>query len=64
MHYACSRCHEHFESDVTPKECPKCKAEAGLEPLGGKIPFPMAVFGIIVALSLGASVVSAVVFLP
>lgn len=63
MHYVCARCHLEF----TPKaeaegelSCPRCKAEAGLEPVHG-IPIAMKLFGMLLAavvvLALGGGVV-------
>jgi hypothetical protein len=46
VHYVCARCHLAFsaaaEGDLA---CPRCKAEAGLEPVHG-VPLPMKLFGL------------------
>jgi hypothetical protein len=47
MRVLCSHCHTAFE--VAPEEqhkfCPKCHAEAGLEPIKDETPPPMKMFG-------------------
>jgi hypothetical protein len=47
MRVLCSHCHTAFE--VAPEEqhksCPKCLAEAGLEPIRTDTPKPMQLFG-------------------
>lgn len=63
MHYVCARCHLEFtpkaEAEGEPS-CPRCKAEAGLEPVHG-IPIAMKLFGMLLAavvvLALGGGVV-------
>ena len=57
MEYHCSRCHKRFSAaaDATQSEhggdamrCPRCKAEAGLEPVKGA-PLPMILFAVFLA---------------
>lgn len=50
MHYVCARCNFHFPAPA-PAEgselaCPRCKAEAGLEPVHG-VALPMKLFGMV-----------------
>ena len=47
MTFACARCHHQFSADEDPHACPKCGAEAGLEPQKG-VPVPMKLFGLLV----------------
>lgn len=66
MDYRCARCHTRFspppagegasEGHSHHLACPKCKAEAGLEPVK-KVPLPMALFGAFLGLALAATVV-------
>lgn len=62
MQYHCSRCHYRLEApagkdgDGGELQCPRCKAEAGLEPVKGT-PMPMWYFAVFL---LGALVASAV----
>lgn len=46
MEYRCSACHTAFEADAAPHACPKCRAEAGLEPHHA-VPVPMKLFGLL-----------------
>ncbi len=47
MHYVCARCHQGFSAEAEGElACPRCKAEAGLEPEHG-VPLPMKVFGMV-----------------
>lgn len=49
MHYVCSRCHHQFSAEGEGElACPRCKAEAGLEPVHG-VPLPMKLFGMVLA---------------
>lgn len=51
MHYVCARCHHQFSAAGTPEAelaCPRCKAEAGIEPVHG-VPIPMKLFGMVLA---------------
>lgn len=49
MHYVCSRCHFQLSAEAEAElACPRCKAEAGLEPVHG-VPLPMKVFGMVLA---------------
>jgi uncharacterized paraquat-inducible protein A len=50
----CSRCHHQFEAEPE-AACPRCKAEAGVEPEHG-VPVPMRLFGLL----LGAVIVATV----
>jgi hypothetical protein len=58
MEFHCSRCHAKITGaeGATPGHCPKCKAEAGLEPVK-RAPVPMLLF----AAFLGTAVVAVVV---
>lgn len=63
MEYHCSRCHQRFPAPPTEGEqelhglhCPRCKAEAGLEPVKAA-PLPMKLF----AAFLGTAVVATAV---
>lgn len=56
MEYRCSACHTAFPADAEPKACPKCGAEAGLEPHHA-VPMPMRAFGVLLAGVLVASAV-------
>jgi hypothetical protein len=45
VQYVCARCHQAFSADAgAALACPRCKAEAGLEPVHG-VPLPMKLFG-------------------
>jgi hypothetical protein len=47
MRYVCSFCRANFEAEpAAEKKCPKCKAEAGLEPFQSEAPPPMRYFGL------------------
>lgn len=61
MQYHCSRCHEVFAAGKEGGElhCPRCKAEAGLEP-EHKVPGPMMMFAAFLASALVASAVGGV----
>lgn len=49
MHYVCARCHQEFSAAAEGElACPRCKAEAGLEPVHG-VPLPMKLFGMVLA---------------
>jgi hypothetical protein len=49
VQYVCARCHQVFSAEPgTALACPRCKAEAGLEPVLG-VPLPMKLFGMILA---------------
>lgn len=55
MHYLCARCHMEFTAEAGASEsgdstlaCPRCHAEAGLEPEHG-IPVAMKLFGMVLA---------------
>jgi hypothetical protein len=50
MEFHCSRCHERFAGPEggAPEHCPKCKAEAGLEPVK-RTPLPMMLFAAFLA---------------
>lgn len=62
MDVRCARCHTRFAvaDGEAAHACPKCKAEAGLEPIK-KVPLPMALFGVFLGVALAASVVGGVV---
>jgi hypothetical protein len=47
MRVLCSYCHTAFEvaAEEQHKFCPKCLAEAGLEPIRTDVPMPMQWFG-------------------
>ncbi|PRQ02122.1 hypothetical protein ENSA5_25810 [Enhygromyxa salina] len=49
MRYVCSYCHTPIEAepDDEHKVCPRCKAEAGIEPVKDKAPVAMQYFGLI-----------------
>ena len=50
MEYRCARCHTTFsvaEGEAV-HACPHCKAEAGLEPAGKKMPVAMAIFSLVI----------------
>ncbi|MFV8753804.1 hypothetical protein ACNOYE_24940 [Nannocystaceae bacterium ST9] len=56
MQVVCSFCHTRFAEPVGAEGestghvvCPKCKAEAGIEPIKAETPKPMRVFGAILA---------------
>lgn len=60
MEYHCSRCHQRFPAPASEGEqelhglhCPRCKAEAGLEPIKAT-PLPMKLF----AAFLGTAIVA------
>ena len=62
MEFHCSRCHERFKG---PEEgetghCPKCKAEAGLEPVK-RTPLPMMLFAAFLATAGVATAVAGIV---
>ena len=49
MHYVCARCHHAFSANPGVElACPRCKAEAGLEPVHA-VPLPMKLFGMVLA---------------
>ncbi len=49
MHYVCARCHLEFSAAAEGElACPRCKAEAGLEPVH-RVPLPMKLFGMVLA---------------
>jgi hypothetical protein len=49
VHYVCARCHQQFSAAAKgPLACPRCKAEAGLEPVHA-VPLPMKLFGMVLA---------------
>jgi hypothetical protein len=49
VHYVCARCHQQFSAEPgVALACPRCKAEAGLEPVHG-VPLPMKLFGMALA---------------
>jgi hypothetical protein len=54
VEYHCSACHTAFRADAPPHACPKCKAEAGLEPQHA-VPMPMKLFGVLLGAVLLAS---------
>jgi hypothetical protein len=55
VRYHCSQCHHRWSADGEgPDACPRCKAEAGLEPKEGT-PAPMRAFGLV----LGGAIVLA-----
>ncbi|HEY8377814.1 MAG TPA: hypothetical protein VIK91_15065 [Nannocystis sp.] len=66
MRYHCSRCHYVLtapagkDGDGGELQCPRCKAEAGLEPKA-KAPLPMVLFAAFLAFALVAVVTSLVV---
>jgi hypothetical protein len=69
MDYHCSRCHERFQAPPSESEgelhglhCPRCKAEAGLEPVKGA-PLPMILFAAFLGTAAVATAVSGVVAL-
>ena len=71
MEYHCSRCHARFSApaDAALSEhggqamhCPKCKAEAGLEPVK-RAPLPMLLFAAFLATAVLATAVSGVLSL-
>ena len=70
MEYHCSRCHKRFSAsaDATQSEhgdamrCPRCKAEAGLEPVK-RAPLPMLLFAAFLATAVLATAVSGVLSL-
>ncbi len=71
MEYHCSRCHERFSASAeaalsehgsSAVHCPKCKAEAGLEPVK-KAPLPMLLFAAFLGTAVLATAVSGVLSL-
>lgn len=66
MQYHCSRCHYVLtapagkDGDGGELQCPRCKAEAGLEPKA-KVPLPMMLFAAFLAFAFLAVVASLVV---
>jgi DNA-directed RNA polymerase subunit RPC12/RpoP len=70
MEYHCSRCHARFSApaDAAASEhgshahCPKCKAEAGLEPVK-RAPLPMLLFAAFLGTAVLATAVSGVLSL-
>ncbi len=65
MEYHCSRCHKRFSApaDAAHSEhggdamhCPRCKAEAGLEPVK-RAPVPMILFAVFLASAVLATAV-------
>jgi len=68
MEYHCSRCHERFSASADAAEhgshlhCPKCKAEAGLEPVK-RTPLPMLLFAVFLGTAVLATTVGGVLSL-
>ena len=64
MEFHCSRCHERIQGPETgePEQCPRCKAEAGLEPVK-KTPRPMLLFAAFLGTAVLATLVSGIVTL-
>ncbi len=63
MQYHCSRCHQRITGPAEggePDHCPRCKAEAGLEP-DKATPLPMMLFAAFLGTAVLASVVGGVV---
>lgn len=62
MQYHCSRCHQRFAgpAEGAPEHCPRCKAEAGLEP-DKRAPLAMLLFAAFLATAVLASVVGGAV---
>ena len=62
MEFHCSRCHERFKGpeDGAAAHCPKCKAEAGLEPIK-RPPVPMMLFAAFLATAVVATAVGGIV---
>ncbi|MBL8973284.1 MAG: hypothetical protein JNK56_22045 [Myxococcales bacterium] len=62
MQYHCSRCHQRITgpAEGEPDHCPRCKAEAGLEPVKAT-PLPMMLFAAFLGTAVVASVVGGVV---
>ncbi len=62
MEFHCSRCHERFKGPESgePEHCPKCKAEAGLEPVK-RTPVPMMLFAAFLATAVVATAVGGIV---
>jgi hypothetical protein len=62
MEFHCSRCHERFAGPEggAPEHCPKCKAEAGLEPVK-RTPLPMMLFAAFLATAVVATAVGGIV---
>ncbi len=64
MQYLCARCHHAFSAETESElACPRCKAEAGLEPVHG-VPIAMKLFGMalagIVVLAIGGGLLGRV----
>jgi hypothetical protein len=66
MEYHCSRCHQRFAAPPSSSEqelhdlcCPRCKAEAGLEPVKAT-PLAMKLFAAFLGTALVATVVGGV----
>jgi len=61
--YRCARCHHEFSATEGEGAlaCPKCKAAAGLEPVG-EVPMAMKLFGMVlvgvIVLALGGGLLS------
>ena len=62
MEFHCSRCHERFKGPEggAAEHCPKCKAEAGLEPVK-RTPLPMMLFAAFLATAVVATAVGGIV---
>lgn len=67
MEYHCSRCHQRFAAPKTEGEqelhglhCPRCKAEAGLEPVK-PAPLPMILFAAFLGTALLATTIGGIV---
>ncbi|MBK8265520.1 MAG: hypothetical protein IPK80_29850 [Nannocystis sp.] len=62
MEYRCARCHAKFsvEGGEVAHACPRCKAEAGLDPVMRKVPLPMVLFGAFLSVALVATVVGGI----
>ena len=62
MQYHCSRCHQRITgpAEGAPEHCPRCKAEAGLEPVKAT-PLPMMLFAVFLGTAVVVSVVGGVV---
>ncbi|WP_165704105.1 hypothetical protein [Enhygromyxa salina] len=58
MRYVCSNCHTPLDAEPTDehKVCPRCKAEAGIEPVKDKPPMAMQLFGIVLLVAAVATV--------
>lgn len=71
MEYHCSRCHQRFQASAEAAlsehggertRCPRCKAEAGLEPVK-RTPLPMILFAVFLGTAVLATALGGIVSL-